>query len=138
LAGTPLPSATNAGAVTWNLGTLTSSAGTSIAFTLVPSVTGTLTNTASAACSTTEVNLANNSIAAVTVVTKPSLKISRSAGNFLLSWTTNAVGYTLQTCPTLATNGLWAPVTNVVWVVGNQYVVTNPPIGLTRFYRLTH
>jgi uncharacterized repeat protein (TIGR03803 family) len=60
---------------------------------------------------------------------EPQLAITRAGTNVILSWPTNAVGFTLE----CATN-LDSP---VVWnAVNGQYAVTNPIAGSRMFYRL--
>ena len=65
----------------------------------------------------------------------PVLGISQSVSNSVLSWTTNAPGFLLETSSTVV-NGSWSNVLGFVYVSGGNYVVTNnTSVGLT-YYRL--
>jgi hypothetical protein len=67
---------------------------------------------------------------------EPRLRMASSANNVILTWPTNAVGFSLETTTNLNhvvwTAGLPTPV-----VVSGQYVVTNPISGTQRFFRLS-
>jgi hypothetical protein len=65
----------------------------------------------------------------------PTLAISMSGSRTVLSWPTNAAGYTLQTTPSLASPA-WQAVTNAPVIVGNRYVLTNAWPGPSGFFRL--
>lgn len=61
----------------------------------------------------------------------------RPIGNeMILSWPTNAVGFALQSTPSLTPPVTWMDVTNPPAVVGGQFTVTNTPSGGTQFFRL--
>jgi autotransporter-associated beta strand protein len=66
----------------------------------------------------------------------PVLKIARSTSNVVISWPTNATGFTLQQTPVLV-NGTnnWTNVTNVVVSGTNNTVTINSPSG-NSFLRL--
>lgn len=64
----------------------------------------------------------------------PTLQIAASGPNAVLSWTTNATGFTLQSNNNLTTTN-WVTVTNVPAIVGTQFVVSNTLAGV-KFYRL--
>jgi len=68
----------------------------------------------------------------------PQLVIQFTNGRLELSWPTNPAGFALQTTSTLATNSLWSTVTPGPTVVGPHYVITESPVGLSSFYRLTN
>jgi hypothetical protein len=57
--------------------------------------------------------------------------------NALLSWPTNASGFSLQQTLTL-TGGSWKPVTNAPVQSGSANQVTLPLAGSAAFYRLIH
>ncbi len=61
------------------------------------------------------------------------------AGQMLitLSWSTNAVGYTLQSTFNLTPPATWMNSTNTPVVMGAQFTVTNPVAGPARYYRLS-
>jgi uncharacterized repeat protein (TIGR03803 family) len=62
---------------------------------------------------------------------------SRVSGNELvLSWRTNAVGFTLQSSADLNSSTNWMDFTNAPAVVGAQFTVTNSISASAQFYRL--
>ena len=65
----------------------------------------------------------------------PALSITNAAGVTLLSWPTTAVGYSLETTPSLSPP-VWTAVTNPPAILGSQYIVTNAWSDQTRFFRL--
>jgi len=66
----------------------------------------------------------------------PRLRIAPAGDKAVLSWTSNAMGFTLQTVAALSSNNLWTTVTNAqVWSGGRNFV-TNAISGTNRFYRL--
>src|SRR5262249_37658188 len=56
--------------------------------------------------------------------------------NVVLYWSTNSVGFALQTKPDLFITTVWTTVTNLPVVVGNQFFVTNAVVPPGNFYRL--
>ncbi|MDB6064029.1 MAG: hypothetical protein JWR26_237 [Pedosphaera sp.] len=64
----------------------------------------------------------------------PALQIALSGANAVLSWTTNAPDFTLQSNNNLSTTN-WITVTNVPAIVGAQFVVSNTLAGI-EYYRL--
>lgn len=56
--------------------------------------------------------------------------------NLLVSWPTNATGFTLQTTTNLHSPVVWTDLTNSPAVVGVEFVMTNSIAGAARFYRL--
>ena len=78
----------------------------------------------------------NNGIAAFTWVPfTPTLAIVQSGSQVVLSWPTNAVGYTLYANSSVVNSNTWSSV-GPGTIVGTQYVVTNTPSSNPRFYRL--
>jgi hypothetical protein len=65
----------------------------------------------------------------------PTIHFGQSGNKFILSWPTNAVGFTLQSSTSLSATSVWASASSPV-VVGNNYVVTNTISGSGMFYRL--
>jgi hypothetical protein len=76
---------------------------------------------------------ANNGVLALAIV--PVLSIVPSGSDMLLSWTTNAPGYTLQAAPSLLPSATWTNV-GAGTVVGDKYFVTNGALDAVSFYRL--
>jgi hypothetical protein len=69
-------------------------------------------------------------------VGRPSLSVSQSGTNALVSWGTNHVGWTLQS--TLALNpAAWSTVTPSPSTVGTNFVSTNSLANTAKFFRLT-
>jgi hypothetical protein len=67
----------------------------------------------------------------------PQLQIHTAGGNVLLSWPTNATGFSLQRAPALPV-GAWAAVTNAPVQAGGVNQVTLPIAASAAFYRLIH
>lgn len=62
---------------------------------------------------------------------------ARRSGNCLvLSWSTNATGFTLQATLDLTPSAIWTDVTNAPALSGEQWTVTNTFSGCAKFYRL--
>jgi len=59
----------------------------------------------------------------------PQLTISLSGTNIILTWPTNAAGFTLQSTTNLLSPAVWT-------IVSGQYAVTNPISGTQQFFRL--
>jgi len=70
------------------------------------------------------------------VVLPPSLQAQLSGTNFVVSWSLSAANYVLETTDNLSTTNSWTAVTNIPVIVNLQNTVTNPPSGVSRFYRL--
>jgi len=66
----------------------------------------------------------------------PRLNVNRSGSQLIVSWPTNQVGFQLESVTSLSAGGVWSAATNSPVVVGDQYVVTNPITGTSRFFRL--
>ncbi len=80
--------------------------------------------------------VANFIAAAITTPSPPSLSLAVvSPGLLILSWPTNATGFSLQQNADLSPTN-WVEVTNAVMVVGSQNQVTVPTIGERGFFRL--
>jgi hypothetical protein len=65
----------------------------------------------------------------------PKLSIAVSGNNVKISWTTNAIGGTLQGNSSLRLTNTWANI-GTGTIVSNQYVVTEPIGANPKFYRL--
>jgi hypothetical protein len=66
----------------------------------------------------------------------PSLKARPNGNELILSWPTNAPGFTLQSTPDLTPPVTWLDSTNVPAVIGAYFTLTNTPSGGALFYRL--
>jgi hypothetical protein len=66
----------------------------------------------------------------------PSLNARPNGNELILSWPTNAVGFTLQSTPDLTPPVTWLDSTNVPAVIGAHFTLTNTPSGGGRLYRL--
>ena len=66
----------------------------------------------------------------------PSLKAKPNGNELILSWPTNAVGFTLQSTLDLTPPVTWIDSTSVPTVIGAQFTLTNTTSGGARFYRL--
>jgi len=79
---------------------------------------------------------ANNGVLALEIAAiKPSLTIVPSGGNVIISWTTNAAGYTLQSTPAVVPPITWTDI-GMGAIVGDSYVVTNGTSTSPLFFRL--
>jgi hypothetical protein len=66
----------------------------------------------------------------------PALKVRPNGNELILSWPTNAPGFTLQSTLDLTTPETWLDSTNAPAVIGTHFTLTNTPSGGARFYRL--
>ena len=64
------------------------------------------------------------------------LSVVNDGGNLVLSWPTSVTALSLQSAPSLTAPISWESVTNPVVVSNDQFVVTLPPDGAQRFFRL--
>ena len=71
------------------------------------------------------------------VNTPPHLEVIPSGVYVILTWPTNAAGFTLQSTTNLISSAVWTTVSPGPDVVNGQYVVTNPISGTQQFYRLS-
>jgi uncharacterized repeat protein (TIGR03803 family) len=67
----------------------------------------------------------------------PLLTIIPSGANVILTWPTNAAGFTLQSTTNLVSPAVWSTVAPGPVVVNGQNAVTNPVSGPQQFYRLS-
>jgi hypothetical protein len=65
------------------------------------------------------------------------LTITRSGNNVVLTWSTSAVGFTLQSAPNLSPQAVWSGNLPSPVVVNGQNAVTTPITGTAQFYRLS-
>jgi alpha-tubulin suppressor-like RCC1 family protein len=68
--------------------------------------------------------------------TAVSLQARHSGNELILSWLTNAAGFTFQSTTSLVPPVTWIDSTNPPAVIGAQFTVTNAATGPARFYRL--
>jgi uncharacterized repeat protein (TIGR03803 family) len=66
----------------------------------------------------------------------PQLTITHSGANVILTWPTNAVGYTLQSTTNLVSPAEWATNSHTPVVINGQNSITSPIFGARQFYRL--
>ena len=69
-------------------------------------------------------------------VEPPQLTIKPSGNNVLLTWTTNATGFSLETAEASVESLAWFTVTGQPLVIGGQNTVIQSISGTARFYRL--
>src|SRR5665213_753137 len=67
----------------------------------------------------------------------PTLTIFPSGTNVVLTWPTNAAGFTLQSTTNLVSPAVWSTVSPGPVVVNGQYAVTNSTSGTNKFYQLS-
>ena len=66
----------------------------------------------------------------------PPLALSLLGTNVVLTWPTNAEGFTLHSTTTLTTPPVWSPVSTLPVVVDGQNVLTNLATEPQQYYRL--
>ncbi len=71
-----------------------------------------------------------------TVILLPSLNTRPNGNKLILSWPTNAVGFTLQSTRNLNPPVIWIDSATSPVVPGTQFTVTNTTSGSAQFYRL--
>jgi uncharacterized repeat protein (TIGR01451 family) len=129
------------GLFTWNVGTMSNGAVVAASVVVRPNTEGVFTNTATVSWSTGNPSTNTTASAVTTVLQNPGgplLQIARVGTNVSLYWSTNDVGFILQSTPNLAATNGWSAVTNVPVIIGNSFYVTNAIPDLTTFYRLGH
>jgi hypothetical protein len=67
----------------------------------------------------------------------PQLALIRSGASVVLSWPTNAVGFTLQSTTNFVPPAVWSTVSPTPVSVQGKHTVTNPVSGSQTFYRLS-
>ena len=67
----------------------------------------------------------------------PQLAVIRSGANVILTWPTNALGFTLQSTLNLVSPAVWITNSPAPVVADGQNTVTNPVSGAKKFYRLS-
>jgi formylglycine-generating enzyme required for sulfatase activity len=72
----------------------------------------------------------------VTTMALPQLTISRFGTNVILTWPTNAAGFTLQSTTNLVTPAVWTAVSPSPVLFNTNKVVTNTISGMRKLYRL--
>jgi phospholipase/lecithinase/hemolysin len=67
----------------------------------------------------------------------PHLTLVPSSDNVVLTWPTNATGFTLQSTTNLVSSTVWTTVSPTPTVVNTNNAVTNPISGTQKFFRLS-
>ena len=70
-------------------------------------------------------------------IAPPQLTIIPSGANVILTWPTNAAGFTLQSTTNLGSSAVWITNSPAPVIVNGQNTVTNPITGAQQFYRLS-
>jgi len=128
----------SAGVLSWNVGSLSNGASASETVIVRPNLEGALLNAVSVSASSASPSTNTTASVVTTVIANPAgprLEIARAGTNIVLSWPTNATGFSLQSTTNFSVTSLWSVVSNTV-VVGENYFVTNTIGGDRRFYRL--
>jgi uncharacterized repeat protein (TIGR03803 family) len=79
----------------------------------------------------------NGTVFRLTIVPQPQLTITPSGPNVILTWPTNATGFTLQSTTSLGSSPVWNTNSLAPVVVNGQNTVTKPIFGTQQFYRLS-
>jgi uncharacterized repeat protein (TIGR03803 family) len=69
-------------------------------------------------------------------VPAPKLVILASGANAVLTWLTNASGFTLRATTNIANSNSWVAITNAPTINGSNYSLTLPATNAARFFRL--
>jgi hypothetical protein len=67
---------------------------------------------------------------------RPQLDIQRVGSNVVLSWSTNAAGFRLQSVTNLAAASNWGNVNGTPSTIGSRFYLTNSASSARMFYRL--
>ncbi|MEY2427500.1 MAG: hypothetical protein QOJ40_385 [Verrucomicrobiota bacterium] len=78
----------------------------------------------------------NGTVFSLSLLPPPQLAILPYGPNVILTWPTNATGFTLQSTTNLVSPAGWTAVSPKPVVVNGQNAVTNPVSGPQQFYRL--
>src|ERR1043166_48163 len=79
----------------------------------------------------------DGTIFSISLPTPPRLTITRLRGNVVLTWPTNATGFTLQSTTNPVSPALWSTNSSAPTILNGQNTVTNSMTGPQQFYRLT-
>ena len=134
----PSPAVLSDGVLSWNMGSLSNGVSASETVIVRPNLEGALSNVVSVSASSASPSTNTTDSVVTTVIANPSgprLELTLSGTNIVLSWPTNATGFSLQSTTNFSVTSLWSVVSNTV-VVGENYFVTNTIGGDRRFYRL--
>ncbi len=121
--------------------TLTTTNGTNIVSSLIASfvfLQRGLNNTNQPATAIADELRIGSSWAAVTPPGAPLLSAGRNSARVLLSWPTNAPGFTLESTRTLAPTSAWSQVPAPILLSNRTYFVTNSITSTNTFYRLRY
>ena len=126
------------GLITCNIPSLVNGAAANLTLNFYAAVDGSFTNTASVSAGTPDLNPNNSSSLTINVLPNPNaplLKATRSGSKVVLYWSTNAVGYSLQSRTNFSPANSWGALTNTR-TIGAQIYSTNDTSAGTSFYRL--
>jgi hypothetical protein len=70
-------------------------------------------------------------------VMAPSLSITRTSTDLVLSWPASAMGYVLQSTAALSSSNSWQAVPGTPVVIGNEQMLTTDFTGKAEFFRLS-
>src|SRR5207249_6160971 len=79
----------------------------------------------------------SGTVFSLTLPPPPQLTVIPSGANIILTWPTDAVGFTLQSTTNLVSPALWTTVSPDPVVIYGQNAVTNLISGTQQFYRLS-
>ena len=77
-----------------------------------------------------------NNLIRTTRVVPPTLRVSASANQLVLSWPTSASGFLLETATALSPGAPWMPLTNGLVIMGDSFTLASPLDAAAAFYRL--
>jgi uncharacterized repeat protein (TIGR01451 family)/uncharacterized delta-60 repeat protein len=137
VSGSPAGYSLNGNSVTFtNLGNLDTGGQVTAMIVARPSIAGTVTNTATCSSAVTDPLKLNNSASIKTVVEPVVINVTRAGGSLVFTWTSDAVGYSLERATNFVAPIIWSPV-NIPPSIGGGTVTVIVPIGNdTEFFRL--
>jgi uncharacterized repeat protein (TIGR01451 family)/uncharacterized delta-60 repeat protein len=120
-----------------NLGDLGGGSTATATIVVQPTISGIITNNASAGSTTTDPLKVNNSASVKTVVQAITLTAARAGQNIIISWPASASGYVLESAADLHSPITWTQVTSPPpQLVGDQMTITITPTNGGSFFRL--
>jgi uncharacterized repeat protein (TIGR01451 family) len=128
----------NGNAYIFSLGAIAPFTQQIVTLNVVPTIPGTIVDTASVGSDYLDGDPGNNTFIVTTTVEPPALlSIQLVPGNqVMLSWSASLLSYVLQYTSVLSTNANWTQDGTPPATTNDQYVVIEPIFDATRFYRL--
>ena len=82
-------------------------------------------------------NVEYGTVFSLALESAPQLNIIPAGTNVILTWTTNATGFTLEFTTNLTPPAIWSTNSTAPVIISGQNTITNPISGTQKFYRLS-